>query len=95
MLEFLKARGHLESVKEVSGRIQRFKQKLQSYLARTDKKIAVVGHSNMIKHLTATGFKEDGKPINGVDLKNCEVQLINIVMDSLGIVEPPKTVWCG
>jgi hypothetical protein len=32
----------------------------------TDKKIAIVGHSNMIKILTATGFKADGDPINGV-----------------------------
>ena len=95
VLEALREKGHLESVKEVAGRVQRFKQKLLGYLSKTDKKIAIVGHSNMIKTLTATGYKEDGAPINGIDMKNCEVQFINLVMDSLGKVDPPKTVWCG
>lgn len=64
-------------------------------MSKTDKKIAIVGHSNMIKTLSATGFKEDGTPINGIDMKNCEVQLINLVMDSVGKIDPPKHIWCG
>jgi hypothetical protein len=79
----------------VDSRIQRFKQKLFGHLSKTDKKIAIVGHSNMIKTLTATGYKEDGAPINGIDMYNCEVQLINLVIDCIGKSDPPKTIWCG
>ena len=71
----------LESKKELEGRIKMLKTKLLDYMQQTDKKIAIVGHSNMIKTLTATGFKADGEPINGVDMKNCEVDLINVVME--------------
>lgn len=56
-------------------------------MQQTTKKIAIVGHSNMIKTLTATGFKVDGEPINGVDMGNCEVGLIHVVME-----EKPKDV---
>ena len=76
-------------------RIQNFKKKLVSYIGKTDKKIAIVGHSNMIKTLSATGFKEDGSPINGIQLENCEVQLINLVMDGIITFDPPKSVWCS
>lgn len=94
-MEFLKSKGHLESVKEVAGRVDRLKQKLVTYMAKTDKKIAIVGHSNMIKTLSATGYKEDGTPINGISMENCEVQLINLTMDGVVKMDAPKTHWCG
>lgn len=95
VLEFLKAKGHLESVKEVAGRVDRLKEKLVNYMMKTNKKIAIVGHSNMIKTLTATGYKEDGTPINGINMENCEVQLINVTMEGIVKMDAPKTVWCG
>lgn len=69
------------------GRIKRLKAKLLEYMQLTDKKIAIVGHSNMIKTLTATGFKAEGDPINGIEMENCEVDLIHVVMD----LPPPET----
>ena len=69
--------------------------KLKEYLTKTDKKIAIVGHSNMIKTLTATGFRVDGEPINGVDMKNCEVDLINVVLDMKIPEKPAKGITMG
>lgn len=94
LLEFLKVQGHLESTKEVAQRVQQFKKKLVKYFGMTDKKIAIVGHSNMIESLTATGFKEDGTPINGIKLENCEVSLVNLVLEGV-TMDAPKTVCCA
>lgn len=79
----------------MANRVDRLKEKLANYMTKTDKKIAIVGHSNMIKTLTATGYKEDGTPINGISLDNCEVQLVNLTMEGVVKMDGPKTVWCG
>lgn len=71
VLEELEKNIFLESKKELMGRIKRLKAKLLEYMTLTDKKIAIVGHSNMIETLTATGFKAEGQPINGIEMKNC------------------------
>ncbi len=45
------------------------------------KKVALVGHPLIFAALTATGFHEDGEPVNGIMLKNSEVKEIPIVIE--------------
>lgn len=54
----------------MEARVKKLKQQLVQYKIQSKKKVAIVGHAGVIKFITATGFFQEGYPINGITLNN-------------------------
>lgn len=80
----------VETNLDLAKRAKLLKEQLIKYKQVSKKKVALVGHSYMFRMLTATGFYQDGEPINDVLLKNCEVREIPIIIE--GYQEEAETV---
>lgn len=60
----------IETNLEMEARVKKLKQQLVQYKIQSKKKVAIVGHAGVIKFITATGFFQEGYPINGITLNN-------------------------
>lgn len=73
---------HLEEQKDTNERSIRQKKYLRELAIKHGLKegeeLSLVGHSRNLQAVTTTEFAEDGKPLNGRWLDNCEVYPIKI-----------------
>lgn len=72
------------------------RKQLFDYIRKSKKAVALISHPLMIESLTATGFQEDGTPINPVKFDFGEIKRQHIWIEGVVVQAEEKYVpFCG